>query len=82
MLLYYYTLENIVDDEVALRDDNKQRDVRPREERKLAHVVALFEGEHEPHEPDDVHQERDEAVVAQEEVQEHLGGEKRNKCSI
>ena len=43
-----------LNDQVRLRDDNQKGDVGPGEEGELPHVVPLHQGEHEPHEPDDV----------------------------
>ncbi len=44
----------------------------PGKEGELPHVVLLDQGEHEPHEADDVHGEADETVVA-DEKREALG---------
>lgn len=64
-----HALEDVLDDEVALRDDNQQGDVRPGEERELAHVVLAGEREHEPDEADAVEGEGEEAVVLDEQPQ-------------
>ena len=47
-------LEQVLDDQVGLRHHDQEGDVRPREQRELAHVVALHQRQDEPHEADDV----------------------------
>ena len=44
----------------------------PGKQGELAHIEALLEREHEPHEAGDVHDEADEAVMGHEEVEELL----------
>ncbi|CAB0040034.1 unnamed protein product [Trichogramma brassicae] len=41
---------DVLDDEVALCDDDEESDVGPSEEAELSHVVSLDEGQYEPHE--------------------------------
>lgn len=47
--------------------------MRPGEQAELAHVVALHQRQHEPHEAHAVKTERDEPVVRHQEVQVVLG---------
>ena len=55
--------ENVLYDQVALRDDDQQRHVRPGEQAELLHVVLLHQGQHEPDKADAVQTERQEAMV-------------------
>ena len=48
-------LEHVLDDQVALSHHAEQGDVGPGEERELAKVVLLHQGENEPDEAEDVH---------------------------
>ena len=68
-----HALEDVDDDEVALRDYDQQSHVRPGEQGELAHVVAFLQGQHEPHKPNDVHEERDEPVICDGPPQQCLG---------
>lgn len=61
-------LEDVLDDQVALGDDDQQGDVRPSEQAELFHVVFLHQRQHEPHETDAVQRERQEPMVADEEA--------------
>lgn len=62
-------LEDVLDDQVALRDDDQQGDVRPGEQAELLHVVLLHQRQHEPHEANAVQRERQKAMVGDEEAQ-------------
>ena len=44
-----YTLEHVLNDEIGLCDHDEQGHVGPREQRELAQVVLLHQGQHEPH---------------------------------
>lgn len=48
-------LEHVLDDQVALSHHAEQGDVGPGEERELAKIVLLHQGENEPDEAEDVH---------------------------
>lgn len=57
------TFKYILEDEVALGDDDEQGDVGPGEEAELLHVILLHEAQHEPHKADAVQGEGQEAMV-------------------
>lgn len=63
------TFKDILNDQVALRDHNEQRNMRPCKQTELLHVVFLDQRQHEPHETDAVQRERQEAMVFDEETQ-------------
>lgn len=62
-----HALENVNDDEIALRDHNEECDVGPRKQRELAHVISLLQRQHKPYKTNDVHRERNESVVCDQE---------------
>lgn len=64
-----HALEDVLDDQVALRHHNQQGDVSPSEQRELPHVVLARQRQHEPHESDAVQGEGEEAMVLDEEPQ-------------
>lgn len=61
--------KNILDDQITLRDDNQQSDVRPREQAELLHVILLDQRQDEPDEADAVQAERQESMVRDQEPQ-------------
>lgn len=70
------TFEYVLYDEIALRDNNQQDDMRPGEQAELTQVVALHQRQDEPDESTAVQAEWDKAVVGDEELQVVLGTKK------
>lgn len=62
----YQSLEYILDDQVALGDDDQQSYVGPGKQGKLFHVIFFHKGKDEPNEPNDVEAERNESVIRHE----------------
>jgi hypothetical protein len=65
--LNFLTLKNVLNDQVALSDDNQQCNVRPREQTELLHVILLHQRQNKPNEADAVQAERQESMVCDEE---------------
>lgn len=61
--------KDVLNDEIALGDDDEQSDVCPSEQGELLHVVLVDQRENEPHEPDHIQTERDEPMVGDQHPQ-------------
>ena len=63
-------LEHVLDDQVALSHHAEKGYVGPGEEGKLAKVVLLHQGEHEPDKAEDVEGKRYQSMVSHQEGEE------------
>lgn len=66
MTVIRLTFKDVLNDEIALRDDNQQRNVRPCKQAELLHVILLHERQHEPDKSNAVQAERQESMVGDE----------------
>jgi hypothetical protein len=58
-----------LNDQIALRHDNQKRNVRPRKQAELFHVILFNQRQNEPNESNAVQAERQESMVSDQKSQ-------------